>query len=373
MAEGKVSAPFLFVLMSPQSSSAMRWMWDILKDDCGVDKSECRLVYVIEEEPEGANFKPTKTQLANHAQRFRREMEESKPKVVVPLGPDAFRAVVGVLPSSVGIEDARGYCLTPAFFGTTLEKINTQIGTYATSNKTRGIKKGDPKYKLVSTKVPPPMPKNYTGVVIPAYSQIQVQKSGFKLSYAFKADLIRAAKAARGTLRMQDTFVYARDIVGANGDDYDTDLLAFDIETLGIGSDVVDRISFSDGQRTHTIPWNADTKVWVQRQFDLAAKNNTLLVGHNLMFDIPRLRMAGIVFPENARFYDTMLAGVMLQPDLPKGLGRMAPLYLNITPWKWRHLSEADPEFYSAKDSYITALLAREQIDALREIEEMVS
>jgi hypothetical protein len=368
------------VLAAPQSRAAMRWMWDVLKDDCSIDPTECRIVYVIEEEPEGSSLRPTQRQLTANEARFRKEMEASSPKVIVPLGPDAFRAVTGKMDKNVGIEDARGYCIDRRLCGKTIVPVRTQVGTYATSNKSRGITKGDPKFKMIKTPIDPPLPLNYIGLIIPAYSQVQVQKSGFKLSFAFKADLIRAGLAARGRLKRSDEqFWYHTDLnePRKNGygpqDFYTKKLLAFDIETLGIGSDVVDRISFSDGTRTHTLPWTLPVKQWVQAQFDWASAHGIMLVAHNSMFDIPRLKMAGIVFDSRLKFYDTMLAGVMLQPDLPKGLGRMAPLYLNIAPWKWRHLSEANPELYSALDSYITALLALEQIEALKELEMMVA
>lgn len=374
MAEGSVDAPVLLVLSHPQTKAAMRWLWDILKDDCGIDSTECRIVYVIEEEPDGASLKPTKKQLDRNIDRFREEMQESDPKVIVPLGPEAFRAVTGKLDANVGIEDARGYCLDKSYCGKTIVPVRTQIGVYANKNKAKGIEKGDAKFKFVKTPIDPPLPLNYAGYIIPAYSQVQVQKSGFKTSYAFKADLIRASMVVHNRLRLHDAdFKFHRDLSGDAGIFYTDPIMAFDIETLGIGSDVVDRISFSNGTRTHTLKWNAETKAWVQKQFDLAAQLGILCVAHNSMFDIPRLRMAGIVFPENIRWYDTMLGGVVLQPDLPKGLGRMAPLYLNIRPWKWRHLADADPELYSALDSFITALLAMEQIEALKELEAMAA
>ena len=375
LAEGALDAPLLLVLAAPQSKRAMRWLWDILKDDCEIDPTECRVVHVIEDEPAGANMRPTKAQLAKEEARFRAEMEESDPRVIVPLGPDAFQAVMGKMEENVGIEDARGYCITRKLCGKTIVPVRTKMGTYANSNKVKGITKGDPKYKMVKTPIDPPLPLNYTGYIIPAYSQVQVQKSGFKLSFAFKTDLIRAGLAMRGQLvRHDEGFWYYTGFydLGATAL-YTAPLLAFDIETLGIGSDVVDRISFSDGKRTHTLPWNLQTKRWVQEQFDYAAEHGILLVAHNSMFDIPRLKAAGIVFSDKCKFFDTMLAGVMLQPDLPKGLGRMAPLYLNIGPWKWRHLSSANPELYSALDSFVTALLAIEQIAAMKELEEMVA
>jgi hypothetical protein len=47
-----------------------------------------------------------------------------------------------------------------------------------------------------------------------------------------------------------------------------------------------------------------------------------------------------------------MLGAQLICPDLPKGLEKAAPLYLDITPWK--DLSSDRPEFYNGKDAYAT-------------------
>jgi hypothetical protein len=50
-----------------------------------------------------------------------------------------------------------------------------------------------------------------------------------------------------------------------------------------------------------------------------------------------------------------MYAAQLLQPDLPKGLGRAASIYLDLTPWK--HTADDQPEAYNAKDAYVTLRL----------------
>jgi hypothetical protein len=241
---------------------------------------------------------------------------------------------------------------------------------YATANKKIGRQKGDPKFKLVKSPTTPPTPYNYSGYIIPTYSPIQVQKSGYKLMWAMRADLDRAVRAVSGQLNIINEnieYYTSLDDAGARVF-YQGPLVAFDIETMGIDSRVVQCISFSDGQRTHTIPWNAETRSWVNTQFSMPG---ILFAGHNLAFDIPILRDAGVVFPEYFEYWDTMFGGVVLQPDLPKGLGKMAPLYLDIRPWKWSHISQANPEHYSAMDSFITYWLAYEQADLMKQMEAM--
>jgi DNA polymerase I-like protein with 3'-5' exonuclease and polymerase domains len=61
-----------------------------------------------------------------------------------------------------------------------------------------------------------------------------------------------------------------------------------------------------------------------------------------------------------------MFGAVVLQPDLHKGLGRCATVYLDVTPWKWTSLKDAFPELYAAKDALVTAWLARVQITVMK-------
>jgi hypothetical protein len=367
---GDEDAPLLIILPFEMSEPTMKWLYTLLKHDCQIDMADVRILHLLHEEPAGANLRPTALQVRTALPRFRKAVEASYPKVIVPMGPDAVKAIMGIQPSSVGIEDCRGYVLDKTYQGVVLEGTLEQVGSYANKNKIKGIEKGDPKYKTVVRSVKPPLPLRFSGHIIPAYSPIQVQKSGYTLTWAFKADLDRAARAVRDELNVVNKdlqFFTSLDEPGARNI-YTGDMVAFDIETMGIGSRVVDCISFSDGKRTHTLKWTSQIRQWCNTLF---AQPNIMFIGHNLAFDMPILRDAGIVFPDYFRYWDTMFAGVMLQPDLMKGLGKMAPLYLDIKPWKWRHLSEADPALYSAMDSYVTYLLAVEQLDLLRQIEEL--
>src|SRR5581483_7799448 len=70
----------------------------------------------------------------------------------------------------------------------------------------------------------------------------------------------------------------------------------------------------------------------------------------NAAFDAPRLEAAGV--PIKGTIVDAMWAWHFLQSDLPKALGFVAPLLVNVAPWK--HLSSTFPARYSALDSAIT-------------------
>jgi DNA polymerase-1 len=60
-----------------------------------------------------------------------------------------------------------------------------------------------------------------------------------------------------------------------------------------------------------------------------------------------------------------MVAAHLLQPDLYKGLGRSASLYLDLQSWK--HKSEDAPEEYNAKDAFYTWKLAEAEEIHLQE------
>jgi uracil-DNA glycosylase len=129
--------------------------------------------------------------------------------------------------------------------------------------------------------------------------------------------------------------------------------LAVDIETPMKGEDESDietplispilRINFSyNRDEGVTVPWKDPYLFGVRRL--LSAKCAKLL--WNERFDIPILHAAGM--PVTGPILDGMWAWHLLQSDLPKGLGFVAPFYSDMPPWK--HLSSEDPGTYAAID-----------------------
>lgn len=70
----------------------------------------------------------------------------------------------------------------------------------------------------------------------------------------------------------------------------------------------------------------------------------------NARYDVPRLRVAGC--PIKGPVLDFMWAWHVLQSDLPRGLGFVAPFYSRYGAWK--HLSGTDPGRYAAIDAIQT-------------------
>lgn len=133
--------------------------------------------------------------------------------------------------------------------------------------------------------------------------------------------------------------------------------LAVDIETrTSIGSDEDDRgFSLGDIIRinfavTPDVGW---TVPWENRYLPLIKKcldTSMAKIFWNERFDVPILRqndmkVEGVVV-------DAMQGWHMLQPNLPMGLGFVAPFYCKIGPWK--HLSSTAPGRYAAIDAAAT-------------------
>lgn len=107
------------------------------------------------------------------------------------------------------------------------------------------------------------------------------------------------------------------------------------------------RISFSNKLGTAvSFPWAGVYKDIAKEALERAST----VIFWNQAFDAPRLRAEGIKLP---KVQDAMWAWHFLQSDLPKKLGFVAPLFLNIEPWK--HLSSLMPAYYSAMDAAVTA------------------
>lgn len=138
----------------------------------------------------------------------------------------------------------------------------------------------------------------------------------------------------------------------------DTDtLLAADIETAYSrdhdeedvlekdGSWTITTISFSYAANTAiTVPWRQDYLAAILR---LLRGAGTKCWWNGNKFDLPRLRNAGAHI--GGLNIDAMDAWHVLRPDLPRGLGYVSPFFTDIAPWK--HLSKAEPEYYSCVDA----------------------
>jgi uracil-DNA glycosylase family 4 len=105
------------------------------------------------------------------------------------------------------------------------------------------------------------------------------------------------------------------------------------------------RCSFAyQAGRAVSVPWRAEYMADLGRLF---AGPQAKLGWNSDNYDHPRVSRQ---LPINGDQIDGMLAWHVLNSALPKGLGFVAPFYAkNVRMWK--HLSDAEPAFYNAKDA----------------------
>jgi hypothetical protein len=365
VAQGRLDAPYLFVFSHVPTDGLWAWWLQTLLDN-QIDVLDCRFVFQHNEAPQGAHAKFLVEQTRNAWPRFSAEIRASDPQVVVPLGSGCLQALTGI---KEHIFTARGYLCDRPFWREVEHDEFKQVGTYVNASKVTGAKKGDPKMKWV-TVTGPPLLDGIDCDVIPMFQLEHITAESFAVMAAVNADLDRAYRSVHGQLNIIDTdFTYETHLSNKVVWHEWGNVIAVDIETHGVNNEVIDCVSFSDGEVTATVPWSVETRQFLTGLFALPERIFAL---HNSPFDIPRLIQAGVNIPLESVLekwvFDTMFGGVTIQPDLLKGLGAMASVYLDLFPWKWLLISHADPQKYSAKDAYVTVLLAKLLIAIMQDL-----
>lgn len=361
------------MVMKP-SEGMYAWFWRQLHK-AGILKTQCRVVYLIDEPPAGAGNKPLKSQIRSARDRFNREIKASSPKIVVPMGTEPFYLLTGI---NEGIFDARGYLIRKHLFHPLPTEVWKEVGRYKNASKATGAKKGDPKMKWVKEAKPSLLGVDFGGIVIPTFTLEHIRLKAFAVSPAFIEDVKRVKRAHDGELReIGKKFKYHSVLDTLPDPKKLGDVIAVDIETHGIDNEVIDLVSFSDGKTTASLDWTEGARLYIERMLALPGR---IFAVHNSPFDIPRLVANGVSISEETIeqwLFDTMFGGVQVQPDLHKGLGRMASVYLDLEPWKtasrradshWRAMVKADPRLYSAKDSFYTRWLAVQVIAVMKDL-----
>lgn len=272
------------------------------------------------------------------------------------LGSEAFYRLTGIKGSETKI---RGYLYTPSDCQEVAFRSREQVGTYKTNRTKAGEllhSKGDPKFGVVTRQRRLTLPPQLRWI-IPTLDPRKIEVSRFKTLPALKADVTRLVRSLEPSFKPLDLTYDTRPFRTAG----DGDIVSFDIETSGF-TFAIERIGVATAGGTWSAPWTTLSKGCFQ---DILNGNPSLLVGHNLAFDIPRLKAAGIEFPETDLF-DTMLAAHMIQPDLYKSLEKVASLYLDLPAWK--HTAATNPAFYNATDATVTLYLATKMLNILGEI-----
>jgi len=194
--------------------------------------------------------------------------------------------------------------------------------------------------------------------VIPSFHPSYILQGNAGMTTALVFDLNRAREIAKGGWTQTPASYVLDDYLGAA--DYFhkwPELLVVDIETPKSAkldeeeaeedeSYTILRASMSHTPGTSvSFPW---TEPYVSLAREACARAKVVVM-HNANFDQPRLEAQGFTFK---CVHDSMWEWHFLQSDLPKTLGFVAPFYYDGPAWK--HLSEAQPAFYSAVDADAT-------------------
>ncbi len=373
-AHGRADSPYLFVMVYKPSEPMEAWFWRQLHK-CGVLKSQCRVVYLLNEPPAGKSNKPLVAQIRSARDRFNAEMARSSPQVVIPMGTEPFFTLTGINES---ILDARGYLIRKHMFRLMPKEVWKQVGVYVNASKATGAKKGDPKMKWVKEASPGALGSDFAGTVIPTYTLDYIRLNQFAVAPAFLEDIKRAKRAYDSDLReVGAAFTYISTLDELPEPETLGRVIAVDIETHGVDNEVIDLVSFSDGDTTGVLDWTEGARAYMERIFGLRKR---IFAVHNSPFDIPRLVANGVHISTRTierRIFDTMFGAVNIQPDLHKSLGRVAPVYLDLEPWKtssrrkdshWRAMVHSDPRGYSGKDSFYTYWIAVQEIAVMKDL-----
>jgi len=209
--------------------------------------------------------------------------------------------------------------------------------------------------------------------VVPTFHPSYLQRGATNLLDVLRYDLARAVEIARTpdfqrtpTLLTKDPGIeYFRAWAKlyhealARGEPVD---LVVDIETMD-SADVeederkdiswqITRINFAyNSYEGVTVPFEG---IYLQIIRELLASTGAKIFW-NKKFDVPRLAACG--FRVNGEIYDYMWAWHILQSNLPRGLGFVAPFYSDNPPWK--HLADSDPAEYGAYDGVIPWRIAQ--------------
>jgi len=356
-------------------------LWNALRY-LKLDRPDVRIINVINELPLGANNMPTETQVAANRERFEREVHASKAKVVLVLGSFALKQTMGLRGK---IDDLNGYVFYPSDAKLVPTKARGIVGEYKTSRKCSACngsgstasaltcvkctgsgysaKKGDPRYGLIHASKAPTLPET-AKIIIPTLHPETIRLMGFKTIHAFSVSVERAVRAMRagGEIKVvaEDDYI-GFPMVPPSA----VTQVAVDIEN-DIESGAIHRIGFAwrvpaGNIVTWTSPWNMAAK---QASKAILENPDIRKIAHNIMHDASHLEAHGIKM--KGEWYCTMQAGATIQPDLLKGLGRMAPIYLDVRTWKEK--ADSEPAKYNALDAKVDLLLAEAQQEEIAEL-----
>lgn len=279
--QGPQPAPLMIVGMAPGSAELLEGVpfvgpsGRVLKATfafAGLRRADVRLANVCNCSPMGPNDTLSPEQTEACRERLAADIAATNPRVILCLGGEALHAVTG----HEKISEWQGY----------VQHLDGRI-------------------------------------VIGAYHPSFVMRSGMKPYPWLRQAVSRAARASREGL-----VVVAPPRTPAALPGSPPSRLSFDIETVGFTSQI-ERIGLA-------WPSGATSLLWTYGIFDAIRRllgGPGLKIAHNMNFDIPRLRKAGIEV--RGEWHDTLWGAQLIDPDAPGySLNEVAPFYLDLERWK---------------------------------------
>jgi len=377
LSEGSNDSPLLIITPGPNSQDIQNnqalssrqalTLWGTLKR-LGVDRADCRIIHTVCTFPQGQDGRPSQVQLDSCSNRFDADMRASNAKSILCLG---YSSMVRVMGYGAKIDDVNAYVMTPKDAQPRQVRRWEEVTKYKSNKfcaecKKAGCKKcngtgykykvNDPRYGWVTYGIDPVFPPKCQVIVV-TWEPYTVQATGYKTQFAFTAALARAVKWSK-QLYTPEILVYGEHahVLEVGSDN----LVALDIETVR-GTNTITDLGIATSKGAFTAPWNYETK---QVALQMLSDPNTIKIAHNMPFDAKHLENAGV--PVKGKWFCTMRGATMLQPDLPKGLERVAPLYLDVP--RWKHARSINEKLYNASDTINTRRLARKQEDGMRKL-----
>ena len=347
------TADFMIIASTPGKSEAAsgkvlvggagRLLWKAgAKSDVTRDRSF--VTSVIHTWPATKSGKPSQSQIKAEWARLDEEMSTFLGGVLILVGDVALRRVMG----RKNIMEWRGYCMRPVDQIPVEHTGMVEDGVYKGSRKGH-YKVGDPKFVKRKMHTNAPLPPNVKWIVA-ILEPTKVQAMRMTTLPMLQADVRRAGRLASGDADpiVEPNPPYDWNPYAINAPrvtiDIETPYTSWAIDCVGLGFG-------TDRAMSWTAEWDGHVANRVRAIFEDPLIEKSF---HNAAFDVPRLEQA-LRTKIEGRIFDTMWAAQFLRPDLPKGLVKVAPLYLDVAPW--RHLAEESPAFYNQMDAYIQHLL----------------
>jgi|SRR5579862_2609566 len=310
-------------------------MLDRMLKRAGIDRHTLTIVNTIQCQPprlgwmDNSHKIPEAAAAINHCRPHLDELiAQRQPRVIVPMGNVALERVCGVR----GIEERQAYYHPTQGYGC------WAIPTFHPSNILQGNQKFVPAFLFALRRAK----EAAEGIGLDHFNLI-LDPSPMDLE-AYIDSLPEHLEYIVLDIETPESSSLDEDELEESG-------VSFNIVRAGFCARETEGVSF---------PWTPPYIPLLQKVIDRAGFIVEWATNH---FDSRRLRAHGITIPPE-KSVSGMWQWHFLHSDLPKGLGKVAPFFMRLEPWK--HLSSAQPAYYNAMDQAVPFTIWKKCEEALR-------